>query len=90
MADSISRHDKTNKPYAAFVTPQQVVRDIRLSPGEKARAFEGLEQDARQLSVAAAEGMTGIELTGLHELLDPKDALALNPEHGKPTSWRRG
>jgi hypothetical protein len=57
----------------------QVVGDPALSKEQKKDALEVLEQDARQLSVASAEGMTGGEPTGLHEVLDAKDSLELPP-----------
>jgi len=57
----------------------QVVGDPALSKEQKKDALDILEQDARQLSVASAEGMTGGEPTGLHEVLDAKDSLELPP-----------
>jgi hypothetical protein len=59
--------------------PHEVVGDPALSKEQKKDALDVLEQDARQLSVASGEGMTGGEPTGLHEVLDAKDSLELEP-----------
>ena len=79
MTDQASRHEKLTKPHAAFNEPHEVVTDATLTKGQKSKALDALEQDARQLSIAASEGMTGGEPTGLHEVLDAKDTLALPP-----------
>jgi hypothetical protein len=74
--------DKETTDHANTVTQHgahQVVGDPALSKEQKKDALDVLEQDARQLSVASAEGMTGGEPTGLHEVLDAKDSLELPP-----------
>ena len=71
--------DKVERPYAHFEHPAEVVVDPLLSKGEKVRALEGMEQDARQLATAAGEGMTGGEGTGLHAVLAAKESLELPP-----------
>jgi hypothetical protein len=53
--------------------------DPLLSKDEKVHALEEMEQDARQLSTAAAEGMTEGEGAGLRDVLTAKDALDLPP-----------
>jgi hypothetical protein len=75
MTSSATKHSKTTKPHAAFDTPGEVVADPALSVKEKVAALESLEQDARQLSVASGEGMAGGEPTGLHDVLEARDAL---------------
>jgi hypothetical protein len=51
-----------------------------LSKDEKVQALEGLEQDARQLSAAAAEGMAGgDEGSVLPDVLTAKEALDQPP-----------
>ncbi len=65
------------QPHANFETPAQVVADPGLSKQEKVEKLDELEQDARQLATASAEGMGGGEPTNLHEVLDAKDALGL-------------
>lgn len=66
-----------DQPHANFATPAQVVTDPALSSQEKVEKLEELEQDARQLATASAEGMQGGEPTNLHEVLDAKEALGL-------------
>ena len=70
---------KTKQPHAFFDAPHEVVADPALSKVQKREALDGLEQDARQLSAAAAEGMTGGEPTGLRAVLNAKDSLELPP-----------
>ena len=79
MTENTTKHAKTTKPHAAFETPGEVVADPALSMKEKVAALDSLEQDARQLSVASDEGMAGGEPTGLHDVLEAKDALELPP-----------
>ncbi len=79
MTEEASKHDKIAKPHAAFAEPQDVVTDAVLSKAQKTKALDALEQDARQLSIAASEGMTGGEPTGLHDVLSAKETLALPP-----------
>ena len=66
---------KAVKPHAFFDEPHDVVVDPELSQGQKRQALDALEQDARQLSAASAEGMAGGEPTGLHDVLDAQNAL---------------
>ena len=53
-----SQH-KVEKPSANFKTGHEVVADPALSKPEKEKALDALEQDARLLATASAEGMTG-------------------------------
>jgi hypothetical protein len=60
-----------------------------LSKEEKVEALETLEHDARLLTTAAQEGMTGGEENKLQEVLDAKKALeerdgAPNPADNPP------
>jgi hypothetical protein len=48
---------KIHNPLAEFDTPSDVVKDSELSPTEKKKALENLEQDAHQLMTASNEGM---------------------------------
>jgi hypothetical protein len=75
MNSKESREDKLGKPHAHFDRPQDIVADPALSKEEKAEALEKLEQDARQLTTAAQEGMTGGEENKLQEVLDARKAL---------------
>jgi hypothetical protein len=71
--------NKIERPHAHFRQPGEVVVDLSLSKHQKENALETMEQDARQLAVASAEGMTGGEDTKLHEVLEAKAALELPP-----------
>jgi hypothetical protein len=64
-------------PRATLDGPSEVVGDPALSKAQKKEALDVLEQDARQLSVASDEGMTGGEPNGLDEVLDAQSALEL-------------
>ena len=75
MDSNETRENKLEKPHAHFGHPQDVVADPALSTEEKVEALETLEQDARLLSTAAQEGMTGGEESKLREVLDAKRAL---------------
>jgi hypothetical protein len=75
MDSNETREDKVEKPHAHFGDPQDVVADPALSKEEKVEALETLEQDARLLTTAAQEGMTGGEENKLQEVLDAKKAL---------------
>lgn len=77
MDDRATKQEKLTKPHASFDAPHEVVIDPALSKRQKVDVLDALEQDARQLSIAASEGMTGGEPTRLHEVLDAKDTLAL-------------
>ena len=68
---------EVDRPHAHFDQPGEIVVDPTLSKGEKIRALETMEQDARQLAAASAEGMSGGEDTGLHEVLAAKGAMEL-------------
>ena len=70
---------KIKKPHTFFDEPREVVVDPALSKNQKIKALDALEQDARQLSVASAEGMTGGEPSKLHDVLDAKNSLELQP-----------
>ena len=75
--------EKVPKPATHFDEPQ-VVADSSLSKAEKVKALDTLEQDARQLSEASAEGMAGGERTKLHEVLKAKDTVTSNPQSASP------
>ena len=83
MDSNETREDKVEKPHAHFGDPQDVVADPALSKEEKVEALETLEQDARLLTTAAQEGMTGGEENKLQEVLDAKKK-ALEERDGAP------
>ena len=70
---------KAQKASANFEHPLEVIVDPTLSPSQKAKALDTLEQDARQLAEASSEGMGGGERNKLHDVLVAKDILALPP-----------
>lgn len=72
-SQSTTARTKVDQPHKVYGAPEQVVADASLSDDEKTRALEELEQDARQLATAAAEGMDGGEPTHLREVLMAKD-----------------
>ena len=75
MAAEETHQEKIEKPHAHFDSPRQVVADPSLSKEEKTEALETLEQDARLLSTASEEGMTGGEETNLHDVLNAREGL---------------
>lgn len=66
---------KVEHPAKVFSDPKEVVADQTLSTHEKRRALDSLEQDARQLAVASAEGMSGGEETKLRDVMQAKRSL---------------
>ena len=76
MTQSGEAKDKVENPSNHFEEPHDVVVDPSLSGAQKSEALDTLEQDARQMSDAAAEGMGGGERSKLHEVLEAKAALA--------------
>ena len=71
--------EKIEKPHAFFVEPHEMLVDPVLSKKQKSAILETLEQDARQMSLASEEGMTGGELAKLHDVLEARDSLELPP-----------
>jgi hypothetical protein len=70
---------KVEQPHAHFENPAEVVVDPALSKDDKVKALDAMEQDARQMAVASAEGMGGGEPTVLADVLVAKDTLDLPP-----------
>jgi hypothetical protein len=75
MAAEETHREKIEQPHAHFDSPGQVVADPALSKDEKSEALETLEQDARLLSTASGEGMTGGEETNLQDVLNAQQGL---------------
>lgn len=79
--DAASTREKVEHPAKTFGEPTEVVADGGLSAHQKLRALDTMEQDARQLAVAASEGMAGGEDTNLRGVLEAKRTLDLpSPE----------
>lgn len=81
VATSSGASERVQKPSTHFDVPDDVVTDRRLSDEQKRVALETLEQDARQLSDATAEGMVGGERSNLDEVLDAKAKLGPKDEY---------
>jgi hypothetical protein len=79
MNETVTADAKVNKPHAFFDEPHQVVVDPALSHEQKKEALDALEQDARQMAVAAGEGMAGGEPALLHDVLNAQELLDLPP-----------
>jgi hypothetical protein len=79
MNTNEANREKVEKPHANFETPHEVIVDSALSKEEKVEALDTLEQDARLLATASAEGMAGGEPSNLHEVLDAKGSLESAP-----------
>ena len=67
--------EKLEHPAKEFSHPGEVVTDRSLSTQQKRAALDSLEQDARQLAVATAEGMVGGEETRLRNVLEAERSL---------------
>lgn len=83
MADTITT--PTPNPASRYQTPQQLLNDPMLSPGEKRRLLEAWEEDLRQQLVATEEGMTGPAPVELVDILKAKDALPIDTPTRPPT-----
>jgi len=79
MSKTTPTDTKVAKPATYFEEPRDVVADPKLSKDQKVEALDTLEQDARQIAEATSEGMAGGERNKLHEVLEAKDTLALQP-----------
>jgi hypothetical protein len=72
-----SNGEKLEHPAKEFSNPREVVADPSMSNPDKQAALDSLEQDARQLAVATAEGMVGGEPTKLRNVLEAQRSLDL-------------
>ena len=54
-----AKQEKLEQPHIHYAHPSEVTADPELSKDDKLHALENLEQDARQLADAAAEGIGG-------------------------------
>ena len=79
MDSKEARQDKLQKPHAHFGRTREVIADPSLSKEEKAEALDALEQDARLLTTATQEGMTGGEESKLGKSL-MRRRLSRNPQ----------
>jgi len=84
MNNDATSQEKVERPDAFFKDPLEVAIDPALSTEQKKEVLGTLEQDARQVSVASDEGMTGGEPVELADVLDAKTSLELLPTTLKP------
>ena len=59
--------------------PHGIVANPKLSTERKGKILDTLEQDARLLDTATAEGMLGGEQSNLHQILDARNKLENEP-----------
>lgn len=67
-------------PSNVYATPEDVLTDDRLSPGDKRRVLESWERDARELAVAEEENMGGGEPNMLGRVLTALSQLPLEDD----------
>jgi len=79
--------DIIENPAAHFEAPADVVEDPALSEEEKRKALNTWEEDARLLSVATQEGMSGGTPSKLAEVAEAK--LELNAECAQNTKSKK-
>ena len=71
-SSALPARGKVERAAKTFKDPMEVLTDPSLSTKDKRDVLNSLEQDARQLAVATAEGMDGGEETKLHRVLQAK------------------
>lgn len=74
-------------PSSVFKTPDEVLHSNQLSTEEKIRVLRRWEYDARELSVAEEENMTGNDINMLEAVLKAEIELGASScrEHSAPT-----
>jgi hypothetical protein len=90
MVSSLSfASEAVNNPTRFYQRPRQVIQDRRLNRNEKLAILEAWELEARSLSVAAEENMSGGEPTLLSEVVQARIALGEQTDprqdNGAPT-----
>lgn len=79
MVSSLSfAAEAVNNPTRYYQRPRQVIQDRRLNREEKLAILEAWELEARSLSVAADENMSGGEPTLLSEVVNARMELGEN------------
>lgn len=81
--------DVISNPTAHFDSPQKVVAADDLSDGQKKKVLDAWEEDARRLSVATEEGMTGGEPSRIEDVAAAKVELGV-AEVRRPTPTKAG
>jgi hypothetical protein len=76
-------------PSAVYGSPREIIADPALSRADKKRLLDAWEEDARRLSVATEEGMTGGEMARLDEVAEAKAALKVEDDR-RPAPTKTG
>ena len=77
MPNHSDAEEKLVKPSTHFDKPQKVVCDDTLSLDQKSEVLDTMEQDARQMALAEAEGMGGGEPNKLNDVMEAKTELSV-------------
>lgn len=78
------------EPARCFATPHEVVVNDELTPKQKEKALSNWEEDARRLSVAEEEGMTGGEKSRLDEVKEAQGELPQTTRDRKSAPTKSG
>jgi hypothetical protein len=84
-----SSSDVLENPASHFDSPSQILTANRLSDEQKKQALDAWEEDARRLSVATEEGMSGGESSRMDEVSEAKVELGIKDER-KPAPTKAG
>jgi hypothetical protein len=77
--------EAVNNPTRYYQRPHQVVQDRRLNRNEKLAILEAWEQEARSLSVAAEENMSGGEPSLLADVVKARLELGIETDPRQDT-----
>jgi hypothetical protein len=78
------------EPAKCFATPHALIVDDDLSEHQKLQALSNWEEDARRLSVAEEEGMTGGEKSRLDEVMEAQGELSVSSQRRKSAPTKTG
>jgi hypothetical protein len=81
--------DLVENPSAHFDSPAAVVTAPDLSDTDKKRVLDAWEEDARRLTVATEEGMSGGEPSRMDEVADAKTELGVG-DRRRPSPTKAG
>jgi hypothetical protein len=81
--------DAIANPTRHFDTPQEVLEDAGLSERDKKKVLDAWEEDARRLSVATEEGMSGGEPSNMAEVAEAKAELGMADDK-RPSPTKAG
>ncbi len=81
--------DVLKNPTAHFDAPDKVIGSKKLSDKDKKRVLDAWEEDARRLSVATEEGMSGGEPSRLADVAEAKAKLGIEDDR-RPAPTKAG